>query len=102
VGVTLAFTKVGTHFRAAMRIALVKCLVHPIAMAAAGWALGLQGMPLAVMVVAASLPVGANVFLFSQRYEVAQDEVTASVAVSTALALITMPVVIILVTRFLV
>ena len=102
VGVTLAFTKVGTHFRAAMRIALVKCLVHPIAMAAVGWAMGLSGMPLAVMVVAASLPVGANVFLFSQRYEVAQDEVTASVAVSTALALITMPVVIILVTRYLV
>ncbi len=102
VGVTLAFTKVGTHFRAAMRIALVKCLVHPVAMAAVGWAMGLKGMPLAVMIVAASLPVGANVFLFSQRYEVAQDEVTASVAVSTALALITMPVVIILVTRFLV
>lgn len=102
VGVTLAFTTVGTHFRAAMRIALVKCLVHPVAMAAVGWAMGLTGMPLAVMIVAASLPVGANVFLFSQRYEVAQDEVTASVAVSTALALITMPVVIILVTRFLV
>jgi malonate transporter len=102
VGVTLAFTTVGTHFRAAMRSALVKCLVHPVAMAAVGWAMGLKGMPLAVMVVAASLPVGANVFLFSQRYEVAQDEVTASVAVSTALALITMPVVIILVTRFLV
>lgn len=102
VGVTLAFTKVGTHFRAAMRIALVKCLVHPIAMAAVGWTMGLSGMPLAVMVVAASLPVGANVFLFSQRYEVAQEEVTASVAVSTALALITMPVVIILVTSYLV
>lgn len=102
VGVTLAFTTVGTHFRAALRIALVKCLVHPVAMVAVGWALGLKGMPLAVMVVAASLPVGANVFLFSQRYEVAQDEVTASVAVSTALALITMPVVIVLVTRYLV
>lgn len=102
VGVTLAFTTVGTHFRAALRIALVKCLVHPVAMAAVGWAMGLKGMPLAVMVVAASLPVGANVFLFSQRYEVAQDEVTASVAVSTALALITMPVVIVLVTRYLV
>lgn len=102
VGVTLAFTTVGTHFRAAMRIALVKCLVHPVAMAVIGWAMGLQGMPLAVMIVAASLPVGANVFLFSQRYEVAQDEVTASVAVSTALALITMPVVIVLVTRYLI
>ena len=39
----------------------------------------------------AALPVGANVFLFTQRYEVAQEEVTASIAVSTALALVTVP-----------
>ena len=100
VGVTLAFTKVGHHFKAALRIALVKCVVHPIMLAALGWALGLSGLPLAVMIVAASLPVGANVFLFAQRYGVAEDEVTASVAVSTALALITMPLVILTVTRF--
>ena len=69
-------------------------------LAALGWALGLSGMPLAVMIVAASLPVGANVFLFAQRYAVAEDEVTASVDVSTALALVTMPVVILAVTRW--
>ena len=45
------------------------------------------------MVVAASLPIGANVFLFSQRYQVAQERVTASVAVSTALALVSLSVV---------
>ena len=62
------------------------------------------GVPNAIadVIVAASLPVGANVFLFAQRYEVAQDEVTASVAVSTMLALVTMPVVILLTTRFVV
>ena len=73
-----------------------------LVLAALGWALGLSGLPLAVMIVAASLPVGANVFLFAQRYAVAEDEVTASVAVSTALALVTMPVAIVLVTRFVV
>ncbi|MGV2528167.1 UNVERIFIED_CONTAM: AEC family transporter, partial [Bacillus thuringiensis] len=81
---------------------LAKCIVHPLLLAAMAWALGLSGLPLAVMIVAASLPVGANVFLFAQRYEVAQDEVTASVAVSTMLALVTMPVVILLTTRFVV
>ena len=100
VGVTLAFTKVGHHFKAALRIALVKCVVHPIVLAALGWALGLSGLPLAVMIVAAALPVGANVFLFAQRYGVAEDEVTASVAVSTALGLLTMPVAILAVTRW--
>lgn len=93
VGVTLAFGRVGAFFWPALRIALIKNTVHPLVLAACGWALGLSGLPLAVMVVAASLPVGANVFLFTQRYDVAQDEVTASIAVSTALALLTVPVV---------
>lgn len=82
VGVTLAFSTVGRHFKAALRIALVKNIVHPLVLGALGWALGLSGLSLAVMVAAAALPVGANVFLFTQRYEVAQDEVTASIAVS--------------------
>ena len=102
VGVTLAFSTVGAYFWAALRIALVKNLVFPAVLAACGWALGLRGLPLAVMVVTSSLPVGANVFLFAQRYEVAQDEVTASVALSTALALVTLPVVLLAVARWLV
>jgi len=101
VGVTLAFGSVGTHFKAALRIALVKNLLFPCVLAACGWVLGLQGLPLAVMVVVSSLPVGANVFLFTQRYGVGQDEVTASIATSTALALVTAPVVLLLATRFL-
>ena len=43
----------------------------------------LTGLPLTVMIAAASLPIGANVFMFSQRYEVAEELVTAGVAVST-------------------
>ncbi len=88
VGVTLAQTAVGAQLRGALAIAAVKTFVHPLLMALAGWAAGLRGLPLAVMVVAASLPIGANVFLFSQRYRKAEALVTASVAVSTALALV--------------
>jgi predicted permease len=39
------------------------------------------------MVVAASLPMGANVFIFSQRYQESEDLVTTSVSVSTVMAL---------------
>jgi predicted permease len=99
VGVTLAFSPVGTHFKAALRIALVKNLVHPLVLGTLGWALGLSGLSLGVMVAAAALPVGANVFLFTQRYEVAQEEVTASIAVSTALALVTVPAVLLVAAR---
>ena len=100
VGVTLAQTAIGTHLRGALVISLLKCVVHPALMALAGWALGLSGLPLAVMVVAAALPVGANVFLFSQRYHKAQELVTASVAVSTAMAVVTISITMALLARW--
>lgn len=93
VGVTLARTAIGPHFKGALVISALKTVVHPALMATAGWAMGLSGLPLAVMVVAAALPVGANVFLFSQRYRRAEDLVTASVAVSTLMAVGTISVV---------
>ncbi|CAN7338744.1 AEC family transporter [Variovorax sp. LjRoot130] len=93
VGITLAFTPIGTHWRGALVQALVKNVAHPLLVAGLGWLLGLRGLPLQVMVVAAALPIGANVFLFSQRYKTAEDLVTASMAVSTALALVTLSIV---------
>lgn len=93
VGITLAQNAVGAHLRAAMWIAVAKNLLLPALVAALGWALGVRGVPLATIVVTASLPVGANVFLFSHRYAVAQDLITASVAVSTGLALLTVALV---------
>lgn len=101
VGITLALTPVGAHWRAALVQALIKNLVHPALVGAIGWGLGLRGLPLAVMVVAAALPIGANVFLFSQRYKTAEELVTASVVVSTALALVTLSGVMAVVGRFL-
>lgn len=87
VGITLSQTPLGARLGEALRLSLVKTVVHPLLMAAVGWLLGLRGLHLSVMVVAAALPIGANVFLFSQRYETAQDTVTAAVAVSTVMAL---------------
>ncbi|QOF76929.1 AEC family transporter [Variovorax sp. 38R] len=95
VGITLALTPIGRHWRGALVQALVKNLVHPLLVALIGWLLGVRGIPLTVMVVAAALPIGANVFLFSQRYRSAEDLVTASVAVSTVLALGTLTLVMI-------
>ncbi len=97
VGVTLAQAAIGGQIRRALAISAIKTLVHPAIMALAGWALGLRGLPLTVMVVTASLPVGANVFLFSQRYREEEALVTASVAVSTAMALFSVTLVMALV-----
>ncbi|ROZ75363.1 AEC family transporter [Ramlibacter sp. WS9] len=93
VGATLAATKVGEQWRGALALTAVKNLVLPALVAAVGWALGLTGVPLAVMVLVAALPMGANVFLFSQRYKVAEERITAGIAVSTALGLVTLSLV---------
>ena len=55
---------------------------------------GVQGLALSVMVLASSMPIGANVFLFSQRYKVAETEITIAVSSSTLAALLTVPFVI--------
>jgi malonate transporter and related proteins len=88
VGITLSQTPIGKQFMSALKLSLVKTVVHPALMLAVGWLLGLRGLHLAVMTVAAALPIGANVFLFSQRYRKEEDAVTAGVAVSTAMAVV--------------
>jgi len=93
VGVTLSQASIGRDYKGALAIAGIKTLVHPLLMALAGWAFGLRGMSLTVLVVAASLPIGANVFLFAFRYKKAEDLVTASVAVSTLVALLSVTLV---------
>lgn len=93
VGVTLTQAQVGPNLKNALGISLLKNLALPGLVAALGLGLGMSGLPLTVMIVTASLPTGANVFLFAQRYEVAQDLVTASMAVSTVLGLATITLV---------
>jgi malonate transporter len=73
--------------------------VLPALVALIGILMGLHGLPLTVLVVTASLPIGANVFMFSQRYQVAEELVTASVAVSTALAMLSVSLVMALAER---
>ena len=76
-----------------MGLTLLKNLVMPALVAAIGWDVGLSGLPLTVMIVAASLPISANVFMCSPRHEVGQELVTAGVAVSTALGVVTISLV---------
>ena len=93
VGATLAQVRVGSHWRSALTISLLKNLLLPGLVAAVGWLAGSRGPDLTVMIAAASLPIGANVFLFAQRYQVAQDLATASMAVSSVLGLLSITLV---------
>ncbi len=96
VGVTLAYSKLGSLIKPAVRIALVKTMVHPILFITVAWLFGLRGVPMATMALAAALPTGANVYMFTQRYGVGQEEVTASIAISTGICLLTLPIVLLL------
>ena len=100
VGVTVTHGRVGEQLKAALGLSLVKNLGLPAIMAGVGWAAGMSGLPLSVMIVAASLPIGANVFMFSQKYEVAQDLITASLAVSTTIGVLTISLVMALISWF--
>jgi len=97
VGVTLTQVHIGPHLRDSLIFSALKNLLLPALVATLGWLAGFDGVALSVMTVAASLPVGANVFMFAQRYQVAQDLVTASMTVSTVLGLLTISVVMALV-----
>lgn len=93
LGVTLARTPMRGHVRQALWVATSKNLIMPALVGLCAWALGITGLPLTVMVVAAALPIGANVFLFAQRYDVVQEVTTASMGLSTVLALFTLSLV---------
>jgi predicted permease len=93
VGMTLAGRTAKEHWSAAVGMALTKNVLLPVFVAIASYLMHVDGLHLTVMVVTASLPIGANVFLFSQRYKTAEAEVTAAVALSTLFALATLSVV---------
>ncbi|MYZ52569.1 AEC family transporter [Malikia spinosa] len=96
VGISLALTPLAGHWRAALPVAACKNLGLPLLVALSGWALGLGGLAWQVIVLAAALPTGANVFLFAQRYRVEQELTTAVVGLSTALGLLTLSAVMLL------
>jgi malonate transporter len=100
VGVTLASTPLGGYWRPALALAGIKNLLHPLLVFGICRLLGVDGLPMAVMVTASALPIGANVFLFSQRYKVAEELITASVVMSTALALGSLTLVLLLLGKF--
>ena len=84
IGMSLAYYGVKGAARGAIVITVLKLLVLPAAvLAAARWGFGLSGLPLAVVVMMAALPVGSNALIFSQRYAALEAEATAAIVFST-------------------
>jgi predicted permease len=84
IGMSLAYYGVKGAARGAVVITLLKLFVLPaLVLAAAHWGFGLTGLPLAVVVMMAALPVGSNALIFSQRYAALEAEATAAIVFST-------------------
>jgi len=92
IGVSLAHYGVQGAMRGAVALSLVKLVLQPLAVLAfARFGLGLSGVPLAIVVMMAALPVGSNALIFAQRYQTLPGEVSTSIVVSTLAFVATAP-----------
>jgi len=84
IGMSLAHYGVRGALRGAVWMSTAKLLLLPALVLVAGrWGAGLAGMPLAVIVLCAALPVGSNALLFAQRYQTLEHEATTAIVIST-------------------
>jgi malonate transporter and related proteins len=92
IGMSLAYHGVRGAARAAVGLSVLKLLVLPaLVLGIAHWGFGLTGLPLAVIVMMAALPVGSNALIFAQRYHALEAEVTAATVFSTLAFVATAP-----------
>ena len=54
--------------------------------------LGLDPFLAATAVIVAALPVGANVYIFAQHYDVAVPQASSAILISTGISMVTIPV----------
>jgi len=84
IGLSLAYYGLGKRWRGAVGVLLVKLLVLPaLVLVVAHGLFGLAGLPLAVVVMMAAVPVGSNALIFAQRYATLEAETTGSIVLST-------------------
>ena len=92
IGVSLAHYGVRGALRNAAALSFVKLVVQPLAVLLfARLVLGLDGVPLAIVVMMAAVPVGSNALIFSQRYETLQAETSTAIVVSTLAFVVSAP-----------
>lgn len=90
LGMSLAGYEIKGQVPTITAIIILKMLVYPvIAFLLATQVFALPALWAGTLVTYVSMPVGANAFLFAARYDTAVASVSASVAISTALAIIT-------------
>jgi predicted permease len=94
LGMSLSHYGAREGWRESAAITALKLIAHPAAVYGLARMLALPPVETQAIVVLASLPVGANVYLMSRAFDTLQGPVSSSLVLSTALAALTTPVLI--------
>jgi malonate transporter and related proteins len=97
LGMGLAGFGSKSGWRVSSAMAIVKLVLHPVAVYALAWLLALPPLETAAIVMLAALPIGANVYLMSRHFDVLAGPVAAAIVLTTVLAAVTTPFVLTLV-----
>ena len=92
LGMGLAEYTVAREWRSSVAITAIKLVVQPLVVWLLAAALGLPAMERTVVVVLASMSVGANVYLMAVQFETQKGVIASSLVLSTALAAVTTPI----------
>jgi predicted permease len=93
IGASLGDRRIRLDSGVPLQVSL-KLLIHPLLVAAMMFLLGVDPQIAAVGILAASLPTASNVFILSERYGADTRPLGAAIALGTALAVITVSLVI--------
>lgn len=94
IGASLATSR-AERLHVAGWLSFAKLVLHPAAVGfAAIWLFHVPAHAAGVLVAAAALPVAGNVFILAQHYQIAVARVSASILISTAVSVVTVPLVI--------
>ena len=92
IGMSLAYGGVQGALASAVCRSILKLLVLPaLVLAVARWGFDLSGLPLAVVVMMAALPIGSNALMFAQRYRALEAETSTATVISTFAFVATAP-----------
>ena len=90
LGASLSLRRISGSLGPAATMVAAKLFLHPIlAWLAFAWLLELDPLWVNAGVIFAACPVGLNVYVFAQHYEVAIETASTAILISTALALLT-------------
>jgi len=91
LGMGLAGYKVGGEKRVTTALVVLKLVVHPLVVWALAAVLGLGALETQVVVLLASIAVGANVYLMSRQFGALEVPVSQGLLISTLLSALTTP-----------